>query len=185
MKKIIALNGSPREQGSTAALVDAVLKAAGQQGAEVKSYYLNGMKIRGCQACYACKAEGRCVLNDDMQQLYGEIAGADGIIFASPVYMWQVTAQLKAAVDRLFPFLKRDYSSYLTPGKKVLLAVTQGQPNPDMFRDYFAGMGKMLSFLGFGEHKILIAGGTSKPDDFLKQAETVAAAGRMGAWIAE
>lgn len=185
MKKIIALNGSPRANGVTAALVDEVLKAAGEQGAEVKSFHLNDMNIKGCQSCYACKAEGRCILPDDMQQLYSEIAGADGIVFATPVYMWQITAQLKLAVDRLYPFLKLDHSSYLTPGKKVLLAFTQGRPDPATFQSYFEHFGEMLSFLGFGEYKILVAGGTRKPEDFLKQTEVVEDARRLGGWLAE
>jgi multimeric flavodoxin WrbA len=185
MQKIIAINGSPRPQGSTAALVDEVLKGAGERGTQVKSYNLNDMDIKGCQSCYACRTQGRCVLQDDMQELYAEIANASGIIFATPVYMWQITAQLKLAVDRLYPFLKPDYSSYLTPGKKVLLAVTQGRPDTAMFHDYFEHVGKNLLFLGFGDYKILIAGGTHKPEDLLSQAAVVAEARQLGEWLAE
>jgi len=185
MKKIIALSGSPRKEGSTSALVGEVLRAASEQGAATKSFHLNDMNIRGCQSCYACKKEGHCVLADDMQQLYGEIADADGIIFATPVYMWQMTAQLKAAIDRLYPLLKPDYTSYLTPGKKVLLAVTQGRPDTSMFHHYFEHMGKNLSFLGFGAYEILIAGGTRKPEDLLQQGEVLSEARRLGGWLAQ
>lgn len=186
MKKIVVLNGSPRKQGTTAALAEVVSKAAAEQGAEIKSYYLNGMNIKGCQSCYACKEkEHRCILQDDMQELYDEIAAASGIIFATPVYMWQMTAQLKPVIDRLYPFLKPDYSSFLTPGKKVLLAVTQGRPDTSMFHHYFEHMGKNLSFLGFGDYKILIAGGTHKPEDIHEQTEVVAEARRMGGWLTE
>lgn len=183
--KIVALNGSPREQGSTSALMNEALKAAKERGAEVKAYFLNGMKIKGCQSCYACRAHGQCVLQDDMQELYGEIANAAGIIFATPVYMWQVTAQLKGAIDRLYPFLKPDHSSYLAPGKKVLLAVTQGRPDTTLFHHYFEHVGKNLSFLGFGEYKILIAGGTHKPEELLEQTAVLEDARRMGIWLAE
>lgn len=186
MRKIVVLNGSPRKQGTTAALAELVSQAAAEQGAEVKSYHLNGMNIKGCQSCYACKGEEhRCILQDDMQELYDEIAAASGIIFATPVYMWQMTAQLKLVIDRLYPFLKPDYSSYLAPDKKILLAVTQGRPDTAMFHHYFEHMGKNLSFLGFGAYKILVAGGTRKPEDFYAQAEVVAEARRMGGWLAE
>ncbi|SFM03039.1 flavodoxin family protein [Pelosinus propionicus] len=186
MQKILVLNGSPRKQGSTAAMVEEISKGASEQGAEIRSYYLNGMNIKGCQSCYACKGEShRCILQDDMQELYDEIDAASGVVFATPVYMWQMTAQLKQAVDRLYPFLKPDYSSYLAPSKKVLLAVTQGRPDTSMFHNYFEHMGKNLSFLGFGNYKILIAGGTRKSEDFYKQAEVVAEARRMGAWLVE
>lgn len=186
MQKIVVLNGSPRKQGSTAAMAEEISKGASEQGAEIRSYYLNGMNIKGCQSCYACKGEShRCILQDDMQELYDEIAAASGIIFATPVYMWQMTAQLKQVIDRLYPFLKPDYSSYLAPGKKVLLAVTQGRPDTSMFHHYFEHMGKNLSFLGFGLYKILIAGGTRKSEDLHKQTEIVAEARQMGAWLAE
>jgi multimeric flavodoxin WrbA len=186
MQKVIILNGSPRKQGTTAALAEEITKAAAEQGAEIKSYHLNGMNIKGCQSCYACKEKDhRCILQDDMQELYDEIDTASGIVFATPVYMWQMTAQLKQVIDRLYPFLKPDYSSYLAPGKKVLLAVTQGRPDTSMFHHYFEHMGKNLSFLGFGDYKILIAGGTHKPEDIHTQTEVVAEAGRMGEWLAE
>jgi len=186
MQKIVVLNGSPRKQGVTAALAEEVSKAASDQGAEIKSYYLNGMNIKGCQSCYACKEqEHRCILRDDMQELYDEIDAADGIVFATPVYMWQMTAQLKQVIDRLYPFIKPDYSSYLAPGKKILLAVTQARHDTLMFHHYFEHMGKNLLFLGFGVYKILIAGGAKIPEDFYKQTEVVAEARRMGNWLAE
>lgn len=185
MKKIIALNGSPRVNGTTAALVDEVFKGAVERGAQVKSYHLNNMKIKGCQSCYACKEQGRCILRDDMQPLYDEIAEADAIIFATPVYMWQMTAQLKLVVDRLYPFLKPDYSSNLAPGKKILFTVTQGRPDTSMFLHYFEHAGKNLSFLGFGDYKILIAGGTRKPEDLLSQSTVVAEARQLGGWLTE
>jgi multimeric flavodoxin WrbA len=185
MKKVVALNGSPHEQGCTAALVDEIVKAAGERGAEVKSYYLNGMDIKSCQGCYTCRVQGRCVRRDDMQELYDKLADADGIVFATPVYIWQMTAQLKLAVDRLLPFLGDNYVSRLTPGKKVLLAVTQGRPDTSMFRHYFEHMGRNLLFLGFGEYKILIAGGTRKPEDLYGQTGVLKEAGQLGAWLAE
>jgi multimeric flavodoxin WrbA len=185
LQKIVAVNGSPRVRGCTAALVDEVLKSAGERGAAVKSYNASTLNIKGCQSCYACRAHGKCVLQDDMQELYEEIATATSIIFATPVYMWQMTGQLKLVVDRLYPFLKPDYSSYLTPGKKVLLAVTQARPDPAMFHHYFEHMGKNLVFLGFGEYKILIAGQTHKPEDLLSQTAVVTEARQLGGWLAE
>lgn len=185
MQRIVAINGSPRVQGSTAALVDEVIKGAGEQGAHVTSYSLSNLTIKGCQSCYACRVQRHCVLQDDMQELYEEITKADGIVFATPVYMWQMTGQLKLLVDRLYPFLKPDYSSYLTPGKKVLLAVTQGRPDTSMFHHYFEHAGKNLLFLGFGAYKILIAGGTHKPADLLSQTAVVTEARQLGRWLAE
>lgn len=184
MSKIVVLNGSPRVKGCTAALVEEIVKGAGEQGAEVKLFNVNNMTIKGCQSCYACRPEGRCSLQDDMQELYGEIAEAQGIVFATPVYMWQMTAQLKLVLDRLYPFLRNDHTSRLTPGKRVLLAATQARPDQAMFHQYFEYISRLFSFLGFGASEILIAGGTRKPEDVLEQAEIIAEARRLGGWLA-
>ena len=107
MNKIVVLNGSPHVNGCTSALANEVVKSAEQMGAEVSSYHLNNMNIRGCQGCFKCMQTGRCAIQDDMQPIYDDIAEADGIVLASPVYMWSMSSQLKTAVDRLFAFLLR------------------------------------------------------------------------------
>jgi multimeric flavodoxin WrbA len=185
MMKVVVLNGSPHEHGCTAALAEEVIKALQKHGAEVCSHYLNGMNIKGCQGCFQCMETGRCVTIDDMQPIYDEIAEADGIVFASPVYMWAMSAQLKTAVDRLFAFLRPEHKSALSPGKKVLLLFTQGQKDTDMFRHYFEHVGKNLQFLGFSEYRILAAGGTHRPEEVLCQAEIMKDAELMGAWLCE
>ncbi|AFM40946.1 multimeric flavodoxin WrbA [Desulfosporosinus acidiphilus SJ4] len=184
MKKVVILNGSPHEHGCTAALADVVSKEAADLGAEVKSYYLNGMNINSCQGCRACTDKGQCIQQDDMREIFDEIASADGIIFATPVYMWQMSAQLKTAVDRLLPFLRPGYTTSLEPGKKVLLAATQGRPDTDLFRHYFEHVGNNLLFLGFGSYKILIAGGTRQHEDLTNQTELLEEARHMGRWLA-
>ncbi|NLA87995.1 MAG: flavodoxin family protein [Clostridiales bacterium] len=185
MKKIVVLNGSPHADGCTAALAGVVVKSAESQGALVKSYYLNGMRIRGCQGCFQCAETGRCVQTDDMQPLYENICDADGIILASPVYMWSMSAQLKTAVDRLFAFLRPGHTSALKPGKKVLLLFTQGQKDTDMFRHYFEHVGKNMQFMGFGEYKILVAGGTHRPEEVLCQKDVAAQAEALGKWLSD
>jgi multimeric flavodoxin WrbA len=165
MKKIVVLNGSPHPHGCTSALAEKVVKAAEQQGAEVVIYHLNSLNIKGCQACFACRGTGRCATRDDMQPIYDDIAQADGIVLASPVYMWSMSSQLKTAVDRLFAFLRPEHRSALTPGKKVLLLFTQGQKDTGMFRQYFDLVGENMQFMGFGDYRILVAGGTHAPED--------------------
>jgi multimeric flavodoxin WrbA len=185
MKKIVVLNGSPHEDGCTSALAGEVVKSAGAQGAAVQSYFLNAMNIRGCQGCFKCAETGRCVQMDDMQPVYDDIIEADGIILASPVYMWSMSAQLKTAVDRLFAFLRPGHTSVLKPGKKVLLLFTQGQKDTSMFRHYFEHVGKNMQFMRFGEFRILVAGGTHQADQVLCQADVMTQAEAMGQWLCE
>ncbi|SHI20837.1 Multimeric flavodoxin WrbA [Sporobacter termitidis DSM 10068] len=185
MKKIVVLNGSPHAHGCTAALAEKVVKAAEQRAAEVKTYHLNTMNIKGCQGCFRCQQTGRCATEDDMQPIYDDIAAADGIVLASPVYMWSMSAQLKAAVDRLFAFLRPEHQSALTPGKKVLLLFTQGQNDTNMFRHYFEHVGKNMQFMGFGDYDILVAGGTHVAEHVYSQKDVLEDAERLGKWLSE
>jgi multimeric flavodoxin WrbA len=185
MKKVVVLNGSPHENGCTSALIEEVRRSAEKQGAAVKAYYLNGMNIRGCQGCFKCKETGRCVQADDMEPVYDDIIDADGIVLASPVYMWSMSAQLKTAVDRLYAFLRPGYASALNPGKKVLLLFTQGQRDTEMFRHYFEHVGRNMQFMGFGDYKILVAGGTRRPEDVLCQKDVLEQAEEIGKWLSK
>lgn len=183
MKKIIVLNGSPHKTGNTMSLVNEVLKTIENKEIEIKTYNLNTMQISGCHGCYACKKTGKCIIKDDMQQIYQDIDDADGIIFATPVYICQMTAQLKLAVDRLFPYLKEDYSSYLSPNKKVLFVVTYGGGNMSQYQQYFDLTGKSLELVGFSKYKILITGNLSEPKELLERSEVLSEAKEMGEWL--
>lgn len=92
---ILVLQGSPRKQGNTATLTHKVvdgLAAAGQT--DVHEFWLNDMTIHPCQACFTCHKTGRCIFEDDMQQLYPEFSWADLVLFAVPIYWWHMSAQM-------------------------------------------------------------------------------------------
>ncbi len=123
MKKVLVLNGSPREKGNCSMLTDQVKKGAEEVGAVVKAYHLNSMKIHPCNACNAClKSKGVCVIKDDMQILYPEIISADTLIIASPVYWFTMSAQVKLVIDRLYAF--EAIRKNIWPNKKIGLIVT-------------------------------------------------------------
>ena len=101
--KIAVLNGSPKK-GSTAAMVDAFVQGAQEAGHEVEVLHVGKMKIAGCLGCEYChgKGEGKCIQQDDMAKVMPAYLSADMIVYASPVYYFDVTAQLSAAMqDRL------------------------------------------------------------------------------------
>jgi len=103
--KILGLSFSPREQGNTETLLEAVLSGARQQGAETELYRVAGKNIHPCDGCGACFETGACQIKDDMQELYEKMLAADGIIFGSPVYFYNITAQGKAVIDRTIVFI--------------------------------------------------------------------------------
>lgn len=129
-KKVVIVNGSPRENGNSAALADQVAEGAEAAGAQVESFYLHGMDINPCDACDACHAEpyGGCIVDDDMQVLYPKLLDADAIVIASPVYWFTVSAQTKLFMDRCYSLVDAD--GYLLRGKKIGIAMTYGDTDP-------------------------------------------------------
>ena len=111
------------------------------------------------------------------------IDDADGIIFATPIYIYQMSAQLKTVVDRLVAYMKEDYSSYLSPNKKVLFVSTFGGGDIVQYTSYFDLTGKSLKVLGFGEYKTLITGGLREINELLERSEVLSEAKEMGEWL--
>lgn len=153
--------GSPNIKGNTAKLVNAILDGAAENGADKIVYNLASLEIKGCDACRKCQASGYCLIEDDMQEIYGEIQTADMVVLGSPVYMWQMTAQTKLFVDRLTPFLRPNFSSRLD-NKKLILVFTQGSSDTDAFKPYFEYTAGLLYYMGFDVLDMIIAAGTDK-----------------------
>jgi multimeric flavodoxin WrbA len=100
--KIIAINGSPRTvRSTTRRLAQFVLDGAAEAGAETDMIDLCDLRITPCTACDACSLNGICVNDDDIPALIDRMKEADGIVFASPVYIDNVSGQMKIFFDRL------------------------------------------------------------------------------------
>lgn len=99
--KIVAINGSPRGmRGNTGRLLDEVLAGATEAGAEVEVVCLAEQPVRPCVACDTCHKTGTCPVHDPFETLKAKLFDADGFILASPNYLFNVTAQMKAFLDR-------------------------------------------------------------------------------------
>jgi len=111
MKKIYAVNGSPRKNGNTAQLLQKALEGAASVGAEVKLIQLADLDFSGCRSCFACKKLENpapvCVLKDDLAETLKELLHADGIIMGSPIYFGAETGLYRNFLERLFfPMLR-------------------------------------------------------------------------------
>jgi multimeric flavodoxin WrbA len=113
--KILGIAGSPRRNGNTDLLLAELLKGAVSKGAEVKTIHLNNMKMVGCQHCDSCLKEGKCRIQDDMQQVYEELEQADVIVLASPVQFSGPPAAVKAMIDRCQCLWARKYVLNIAP----------------------------------------------------------------------
>jgi multimeric flavodoxin WrbA len=100
MKRIVAVYGSPRKKGNTALLLDEAVRGAEEAGAQVAKIHLRELKMSPCLEIYGCQKDGRCVIKDDFQKVYDLVLGSQGIILASPIFFYAVSAQVKILMDR-------------------------------------------------------------------------------------
>ena len=101
--KVVGINGSARKDGNTATLIKEVFKVLEAEGIETELVQLAGKKIRGCTACFKCmknKDRHCAVKNDVLNECLDKMAEADGIILGSPTYFTDVSAEMKALIDR-------------------------------------------------------------------------------------
>jgi multimeric flavodoxin WrbA len=100
--KIIGIVGSKRKKGNTAVLIEEALHAVRSEGIETEIVYLGDYDIKGCTGCEGCRETYTCVMQDGMQELYPKVMEADGLIAGSPTYFYNMTAEMKAFIERLY-----------------------------------------------------------------------------------
>jgi multimeric flavodoxin WrbA len=101
--KVVAFNGSARAAGNTTILLNVVLDELGKEGIETELVSLAGKSIPGCRACYRCfkQADGHCAVTGDIvNECIDRMRAADGILLGSPTYFSDVTAGMKALIER-------------------------------------------------------------------------------------
>lgn len=169
--KITCIIGSPRTAGSIAAIARRLLDELQPLGADVRTYELNKLEYRGCQGCWGCqRASDRCVLRDELSPVLEDIRSSDLVILASPIYFGDVSAQTKGLIDRFFSFhapgfRTSDRPSRLAPGKKLILILAQGNPDPTAFDELVARYARVFGHLGFAEVHSLLAAGVGPGSD--------------------
>ncbi len=101
--KVVAFNGSARKDGNTALLLGTVLAGLAAEGIETELYHLAGKPIQGCIACFQCfkNKDGRCAVTKDVvNECIAKMTAADGILLGSPTYFADVSAGMKALIER-------------------------------------------------------------------------------------
>ena len=138
-KKIVILNGSPRRKGNTSALVRAFTEGAESAGHTVTEFFLDEMNIHGCKGCFGGHSgkDSPCVQKDDMDKVYPAVKESDVIILATPLYYWNMSGQIRTAVDRLFALEEGDGNLLRGQGRaSALLMVAEGHGFEDVLLYY-------------------------------------------------
>ena len=150
--KVAIFNGSPRKE-NTSAMVQAFREGAEAAGHEVEEYQVGKMKIAGCLACEYChtKGEGSCVQKDDLEKIMPAYKEADVIVFASPIYYFTMTAQMEAAIQRVYCIGKP------AKAKKAYLLLSSGSPG--VYDAAIAQYKAYMSYAGIEAAGIITANG--------------------------
>jgi len=188
--KIIAFNGSPRNDGNTELLLKEAIKGIQDSGQSVDTFNLNSMDIRPCQDCGGCNETGKCIVSDDMDLIYEAIRGADRIILASPIFFFALSAQTKAVIDRSQSFwcekylLKKIISSDIHQRRGLLLLV--GGMKKDIGVQCAEACAKaFFRTISVPEHNTLYFLGVDKKGEILKHPTALRDAYEAGRKLAE
>ena len=108
-KKVLIISSSPRKDGNSEKLAEALAKGAAESGNVVETIYLREKSLNFCKGCFACLKLGHCVIADDAVEIAAKMHDADVLVFATPVYYYSVSGQLKTMLDRANPLYGTDY----------------------------------------------------------------------------
>ena len=157
--KVIAINGSPRKGWNTHMLLEKALEGAASKGAETQMVNLYDLNFKGCYGCLGCKRKSgdsrRCVINDEITPVLDEIANCDAIVLGSPIYIGEVTGELRSFLERLiFPYISYDKmgENYFSGKLKTAFVYTTNCPEnmyetvgySKLFDDYEKFAGRMF-----------------------------------------
>lgn len=169
--QITTLLGSARKKGNTATVLGWVEKELETLGHTVERIYLNNKTIGGCLGCAKCKEtsdEIACVQKDDAIAIMERMIASDGVLYASPVYFWGFTAQIKSLIDRSFSLVTNYHQpghTSLMKGKRLGLLATGGGVYEQNAEGLFTAFDRIAEFLLASKSGELYVGGCSTPAD--------------------
>ena len=168
--KIAVFNGSARKE-NTNAMVEAFVEGAKAAGHEVESCHVGRMKIAGCLGCEYChtKGNGQCCQKDDFEKLLPAYKEADMIVFATPIYYFAMTAQMEAAIQRVYCIGK--------PLKATKAALLLSSGSGGVYDSAIAQYKDYMAYAGIADAGIITAhGGENKSEAKLKEIRDFAKA---------
>ena len=151
--KIVVLKGSPRPNSNSNSLADEFIRGAKEHGHDIFEFDSTRHKVGGCLGCDKCDMRNPYVQRDDFDSLRPELIDADVILFATPIYYFGVSGQLKNVIDRF-------YSAHNVMGhKKTFFFATMGNPNVHVADPSADMYDKMVRYLGWTDGGRILANG--------------------------
>lgn len=169
---VIGICGSPRKNGNSGVMLEAVLSGAVENGAVVERINLFDLQYSGCKSCFSCKrlggeSFGRCALRDDLTEVLEKILNADAVIIATPLYFGEVPGAVRNLFERLwFPGLKyaKDFSTTFQKRVKVGLIYTMNVPDHRFYQSVIKS--HQQNFMMLGNTEVVTAEDTLQFNDY-------------------
>lgn len=137
MMKVLLLNGSPRKEGNTFAVLREMEKTFNAEGVQTELIHVGNQNVHGCLACGKCGELGKCVLDDLVNEVAAKLSEADGLVIGSPVYYASPAGTLMAFLDRLF-YSSASINKSMKVGASVAVARRAGTTATfDVLNKYF------------------------------------------------
>ncbi len=121
-KRVLVISTSLRNNSNSEILADAFLDGAQSAGHEAEKVSLKNKTLAFCRGCLACQKTGNCVLHDDAEEIVEKMSHADVLVFATPIYYYEMSGQMKTLIDRANPLFTADYAY-----RKVYLLATAAE----------------------------------------------------------
>lgn len=156
--KITVISGSPHKKGTSSLLVDNFIEGATEAGHEIFRFDAAFKNISGCVGCGCCEmgcSDKTCVKKDDMQELYPEILASDLVVFATPVYYFGFSSQLKTVIDRFYAINNK----LMAQNKRAILIATAWNPSEDVMQHTKAQYLEIVRYLGWQNEDMILACG--------------------------
>jgi multimeric flavodoxin WrbA len=191
MDKIIAVYGSPRRRGNTATLLKHSVKGAIEAGAEVQEIILRDQKMSPCLEIYGCKKDGQCAIKDDYQPVIEQILAAKGLMLASPIFFYSVSAHTKILMDRCQSLWVKKYwldkvpFDQWKPKRKGLFISVGATKGKKLFAGTLLSIKYFFDVLDMELWRSLLYRGLDFEDDVLKHPEYLEEAYQAGKNFAE
>lgn len=135
MSKVLIISASLRGNSNSEYLARECERGAREAGHEVEFVSLKGKNIGYCIGCLACQRTGHCVIRDDAAALCDAVGGADVLVFATPIYYYEMSGQMKTLLDRLNPLFPTDYRF-----RKVYMIATAAEDGEYVFEKAYNGL---------------------------------------------
>lgn len=175
-KKVLILSTSPRKGSNSDALAEEFAKGAREARHEVEKISLIGKEIRFCQGCLVCQKTGRCVIRDDADQIVQEkMLHADVLVFATPIYYYEMCGQMKTLLDRANPLFGLDYAF-----RDVYLISTAAEDGDDVWARAASGLEGWISCFPKAHLSGVVFGGNATAVNTIQTSPAMKTAFEMG-----